>query len=48
MVILNQLVIKVISLIADPDLFGPIRIRTFGTRSGSEATKIDIFLPFLC
>jgi hypothetical protein len=36
----------------DPDLFGRIRIRRFGTGSGSgsgsEATKIYIFLPFLC
>jgi hypothetical protein len=31
----------------DPDLFVRIRSQTFGTRSGSEDTKIDIFLPFL-
>jgi hypothetical protein len=32
----------------DPDLLGQIRIRTFGTGSGSEATKIENFYPFLC
>jgi hypothetical protein len=30
------------------DLFGRSGIRTFVTGSRSEATKIDIFLPFLC
>jgi hypothetical protein len=36
--------------VADPDLFGRILIPAFGTRYGSgsgfEATKTDIFLPF--
>jgi hypothetical protein len=30
------------------DVFGRIRIQTFGTGFVSETTKIDLFLPFVC